>query len=62
MAPKFCKYENKKVEVVGTNDQVYIGTVNVYMPANDNDGEEALALDCGVWLDSSDIKSIKIID
>ncbi len=58
---KLEKYSGKKVRVVGTNGEVYVGTVDLYTQPNDNDGMEAIAIfDCGVWLDEEDIKSIQL--
>ena len=55
------KYSGKKVMVVDTDDDVHIGNVDMYVQPNDNDGQEAISMDCGIWLDEEDIKSIKII-
>lgn len=54
-------YRNKKVKVVDVNNKTYIGKVELYTQPNDNDGEEAISLDSGVWLDESDIKSIELV-
>lgn len=54
-------YRNKKVKVVDVNNKTYIGKVELYTQPNDNDGEEAISLDSGVWLDGSDIKSIELV-
>jgi len=54
-------YRNKNVRVVAMNGKVYTGKVELYTQPNDNDGEEAIALSCGVWFDESDIKSIDFV-
>ena len=54
------KLYGKKVIVHSNDGKVYIGFVDSYTPANDNDGIEAISLSSGVWLDEIDIKSIKI--
>lgn len=52
------KYEGKNVQVVDNDGKVYKGKVDLYTPAHDNDGQEAIALDSGYWLDADDIKTI----
>lgn len=54
-------YYEKNVIVVTYSGKKYKGFVDIYTQPNDNDGEEAITLDCGVWLDESDIKTIVII-
>ena len=53
--------KKKNVIVVTYSGKRYKGLVDIYTQPNDNDGEEAITLDCGVWLDESDIKTIEII-
>lgn len=53
-------YYEKNVIITTHSGKVYKGFVDVYTQPNDNDGEEAIALDCGVWLDESDIKTITL--
>lgn len=55
-------YRNKTVKVIDANNKIYIGRVNLYTQPNDNDGEEAIALDTGIWLDESEIKSIEEVE
>ncbi|RHO50739.1 hypothetical protein DW115_01285 [Clostridium sp. AM09-51] len=54
-------YYEKNVIVVTYSGKRYKGLVDIYTQPNDNGGEEAITLDCGVWLDESDIKTIEII-
>lgn len=49
------------VKVIDINGKMHIGKVVLYTQPNDNDGEEAIALSSGVWLDESDIKSIELV-
>lgn len=56
---KLNAYRNKKVKVIDINDKIHIGKVELYTQPNDNDGQEAIALTTGIWLDESDIKSIE---
>ena len=56
------KYEDKRVKIVSKSDKVYIGTVDLYTQPNDNDGQEAIAIDTGWWFDECDIKSIEVIE
>lgn len=56
------QYFCKTVSVVSMENKEYTGKVDVYLPTNDNDGQEGIGITCGVWLDEEDIKSIKIID
>ena len=54
-------YYEKNVIVVTFSEKKYKGLVDIYTQPNDNDDEEAITLDCGVWLNESDIKTIEII-
>ncbi len=54
-------YYEKNVIVVTYSRKKYKGLVDIYTQPNDNDDEETITLDCGVWLDESDIKTIEII-
>lgn len=54
-------YYNKNVIVIDTNDVEHKGCVDSYTPSNDNGGQDAISLTSGIWLDESDIKSIKIV-
>ena len=56
------KFDGKNVKVVGTDGKTYSGFVDLYTQPNDNDGVEAIALSCGIWLDATDIKTIEAID
>lgn len=53
-------YSNKKVRVVDIYGKTHIGVVKLYTQPNDNDGEEAIALSSGIWLDGNEIKSIEL--
>lgn len=55
-------YFGKKVQVVDTDGDKHIGIVDSYAYAKDNDGQNAITLSTGIWLDDGDIQSIKIID
>ena len=55
-------YENKKVKIVDIDGDTFIGKVTLYTQPNDNDGQEAVALDTGWWFDESDIKSIEVVE
>ncbi len=55
------EYYGKMVRVADNYGKIHIGKVDVYAQPNDNDGEEAIALSSGVWLDESDIKSIELV-
>ncbi len=55
-------FDGKKVRVIGTDGKTYSGFVELYTQPNDNDGVEAIALSCGIWLDATDVKTIEIID
>lgn len=54
------KYENKKVAVIDIDDIKHIGIVTSYTQPNDNEGEEAISLSTGIWLNESDINSIAL--
>ncbi len=58
---KLNTYRNKNVRVIDANGKMYVGKVDLYTQPNDNDGEEAIALSSGIWLDESDIQSIELI-
>ncbi len=54
------QFRHKRVVVIDAYGETYTGKVNLFTAAKDNDtNEDAIALDCGVWLDESDIKEIK---
>lgn len=57
---KLEQFYGKKVKVIDVQGKAHIGKVDVYTQPNDNDGQEAIALTTGVWLDESDIRSIEI--
>ena len=57
---KLSKYRGKTVKVIDVDNKVHFGRVDLYTPAHDNDGEEALALSNGIWFDESDIKTIEL--
>ncbi len=60
---KLEQYDEKLVRVVDIDGKVHLGFVDIYTQPNDNDpeGEEAIALDTGVWLNETAIKSIESI-
>ena len=53
------QYYEKNVKVIDVYGKTHIGKVDVYTQPNDNDGQEAIALTTGVWLDESEIRSIE---
>ena len=55
-------YFEKKVEVKDIHGNRLVGFVDSYAYAKDNDGQDAITLNTGVWLDAYEIESIKIID
>jgi hypothetical protein len=59
---KLKDYDGQKVRVVDVYGKTHIGFVDSYTQPNDNDGQEAITLTSGVWLDESDIKSIEIVN
>ena len=54
----FCKV----ISVVTVDGKKYTGKVDVHLPPNDNDGKEGIGINCGVWLDEDEIKSIEILN
>jgi hypothetical protein len=54
------QYYEKSVIVIDIDGIEHRGIVNTYAQPNDNDGQEAIALTSGIWLDESDIKSIEL--
>ena len=54
------QYYEKSVIVIDTDGVEHHGVVDTYAQPNDNEGQEAIALTSGIWLDESDIKSIEL--
>ncbi len=58
------QYFNRRVRVIDKLGKAYVGVVDVFTYAKDNDvNEDAIAISgVGIWLDESDIQSIELID
>ena len=54
------KYHGEKVIITTYDGEKYKGFIDVYLQPNDNDGEEGIGLDIGMWFDESDIKEISL--